>query len=236
MPRRPLPPFIARAACALALALFAGASAEAGIASTSGAISVISHPTGTLNSNTLESDTTAYVWFERLVTNPGSQSVNHAGAGTVNSTGSANPATILPSLAESYVVHFDQAGGGNATLSNFVITFDHEIIGVFHTNAGLAGSDGTWAPTGLTYGALTARRYELGGGGTSDRYSISSDLKTLTILNTYTTGAGVDEIRVLVNPEPSTFAFMTLGVTALGALVLRRRRRSAEGTSARDDD
>ena len=209
----------------LAFCTLAATTADAGIASTSGAISVIAHPTGTLASNNLESDTTIYAWFEQTIVNPGTQSFDHRGAGTVNSNGSANAGSATPGLAESYIVHFDHAGGGSASISGASITFDEAIIGVWQTTGGLSGSDAQWTPAGLTYGALFARRYELGTGGNSDRYSISADLRTITILNTFTVGNGVDQLRILVNPEPSTIALMGLGVLGLASIVRRRRRK-----------
>ena len=216
-------PFPARVAIpALAALASLAASAQAGIASTSGAILEIAHPTGTLSSNTLESDTTMYVWFERTVTGPGALTLNHVGPGTVNSNGSANPQTVSPGFAHSYLVHFDQAGGGNATLGAS-ITFEGMILGVWHTNAGLNGSDATFAPAGLTYASLNARGFELGTGGGQDRYAISADGHTLTILQARSSGSGVDQLRILVNPEPGTGALLGLGVAGLAALVLRRR-------------
>ena len=214
-------------AATLVVSAFCATTASAGIASTSGAISVITHPTGTLASNNLESDTAIYAWFEQTIVNPGTQTLDHRGAGTVNSTGSANAGGATPGLAESYIVHFDQAGGGSASISGASITFEEAIIGVWHTTGGLSGSDGQWTPTGLTYGALTARRYELGTSSNGDRYSISTDLRTITILNTYTVGNGVDELRILVNPEPSTIALMGIRVLGLASIVRRRRRRRA---------
>jgi hypothetical protein len=190
--------------------------------STSGSITQIAAPTGTLNGNTLESDTTMYLWFETTVTSPGSLNVDHVGTGTVNSSGSANPQTIAPAFVESYVVHFDQAGGGNATLTA-TITFDHAITGIWHSTGGLGASDGTFAPSGLTYGSLGARGLELGTNSSQDRYSISSDGLTLTIIQVRGAGNDVDQLRILVSPEPGTGALLGMGVLALIGVVVRRR-------------
>ena len=229
-------------AVALAVLLGLHATAEAGIQSHSAGITVRNAPQGTLNSNTIESDTAIFAWFERLIVTPGSQTFDHTGSGTVSNGGAfganrPSPGTVTPALAESFVVHFDQAGSGNATMSGETITFDRAIIGVWHTSSGLYGSDTQWAPNGLTYGpnsatGLNARPYELGGSGTSDRYSISTDLRTITILNSYTINSGVDQLRILVNPEPSSWALMGLGIAGLGGVVLRRRRRRASAATA----
>ena len=86
-------------------------------------------------------------------------------------------------------------------------------------------SDGTFAPTSLTYNGLSARQYELGTGSNRDRYSISSDGRTLTIIQTRSGGNGVDQLRILVNPEPGTAALVGVGVVGRLGLVVRRRRR-----------
>jgi len=232
--RRPARTALRLTAGALALCVGGPATAQAGISSTSGAVSVISHPTGTLNGNTLESDTAIYVWFERTIVSPGSQSLDHVGAGTVANGGAfgsnlPSPGTVTRDVMDSYVVHFDQdnsVGSGGVSL-NGTIRFDRPIIGVWFSSSGLSGSDTTWAPSGLTYGTFTARPFELGSTPVTDRFNISSDLRTLTILNVYINGNGTDQLRVLVNPEPSSLALMGLGLAGIGGLVLRRRRRRA---------
>lgn len=221
----------------LVLALSA-APALAGISSTTGAVSVISHPTGTLNANVLESDTTLYVWFEQKLRNPGSQSLDHVGSGNIDRNSRASPGTVAPNVAETYVVHFDQdnnSGTNSASVSSVTITFTDDIIGVWFLNSSLYGSDTTWAPSGLTYGTtLTSRPLELGPSGNSDRFIISSDLRTLTIVNVYTVGNGVDQMRILVSPEPGTWALLGLGLAGLGSVVLRRRRRREGRPPAHD--
>ena len=232
MPVQRFPTTVPAAWAATVLLLVLGAGAHAGISSVGGAVQEITAPTGTLNSNVLESDTIIYTWFERVVVGPGSLSMDHVGSGTVSSNGSANAQTISPGFAQSYIVHFDQAGTGGAT-ANGSITFDGQILGVWHTASTLGSSDSTFAPSGLTYGSLTSRGYELGSGSNQDRYSISSNGTTLTILNTRSTGNNVDELRVLVSPEPGTGALLGLGLLALGAVRIRRRRAErAEAAAA----
>ncbi len=218
-------------ACAVALIAFSAPSrAFAGVVSTSGTITQITTPSGTLAGGTLESDATAYFWFENTVTGAQSVSVNHRGSGTVNSAGTANPGTLNATFVRSYMTHFDKVGstaGVFVTLSNMSITFDEEIIGIIFNTTTLGNTDGTYGPSGLTYSyvAANSRGYELGTGATGDRFSISADRHTITILNIGTAAAGIDELRILLNPEPGTFALSGLGVALLGGLVVRRRRR-----------
>jgi len=208
------------ATCLACLALASVARAD--IVSTTGSISVITAPTGTLHSGTLESDTSLYTWFESKVVSPGTLNLEHTGSGTVTSTSSANAQTVTPNFANSYVVHLDQVGSGSVTLSGS-ITFDHAIIGVWYTTSGLQSSNSTFAPSGLTYGTAS-RGLELGTGSGSDSFSISSDGLTLTIIQFRVGGSGVDELRILVSPEPGTGALLGLGLLSLVGVVVRRRR------------
>ena len=129
------------------------------------------------------------------------------------------------------MVHFDPTAV--TRLSNAaqqVITFDKPIVGVFPLNNALNNSDATFAPAGLTYGYTNNNRdFELGNGNNRDRFSISADRMTLTILNVRAGNNNMDQLRVLIAPEPSTWALFGLGAVGLGVVVRhRRRRRRAE--------
>ncbi len=224
----------------LALVAFAATPAHAAITASGSVISVQAAPTGTLNGNTVASNTSIFVWFERTTTLGSGFGADHDGStGTFTTTGSLTAGTIAAGTrVSSYYVHFDQANTtGSTVLSNAAqqfITFDQQILGIelltgtFNGGAG----DTAFSPAGLTYGTLQARGLELGGGGNGDRFAIASGggSWTLTLTRLRVVNGGVDSIRIitaapLATPEPGTWALFGLGALGLGAYVLRRRKR-----------
>lgn len=226
-------PVLALASGAL-LATLCGSMADAGITTSTGAVNVRTAPTGTLNASTLESNTNIEVWFERVIVNPGAQSLDHVGAGLVDNPlpiglNQPNPRTITVGEALSYFIHVDQVdGSGNTTFSGS-ITFSAPIIGVWYTGGGLGGGDAQWAPGGLTYGNPGTRGWELSAG--TEDFTISADFRTLTINNSVGDGQ-MDQIRVLVNPEPGSGLLAGLGVLGLAAFVRRRRKKRRRAARA----
>ena len=135
----------------------------------------------------------------------------------------------------SYFLHMDRATAGPVSINNppndWSITFTHTILGAFTTTGGLNGSDAQFGPAGLTYNGGTRPGFESPQG----LFSITNGGYTLTIDRLAfgaTAGVGistdVDQIRVLINPEPSTWALFGLGALGLGGFVRRRRRRGSE--------
>ncbi len=205
------------------------APADAGIQSVGGAMEQIGAPTGfaPLASNDVESETNIRIWYESTVKINGTIAMDHVndGLGTlVSSNASANPGNVTFDIADSFLVHFDQenAVGANTVDLTGSVVFDRNIIGIWHSTGGLSGSDATWEPVLSAYGgSLQARPYELG----SDRYRIEADNRTLTIVNTRTIGSGVDQLRILVSPEPGSGALLAFGIAGLVLRARRRRRR-----------
>jgi hypothetical protein len=227
-------------ALAISAALLLSAPAFAGIVSTGAGVTVVTAPTGTLSeaNATYESNTSFFVWDEGTQVLGGSVTTDWSGTGAVSSTSQLGAFSVGAAGHEvtSYYMRFDKVGSaaGSVTInaaSNAVITFDHTIIGVMTADATLAATDGTFAPAGLTYGDTVGspnfRGFDINGAGTSDRFSISADGRTLTIVFSQLNNQGVDALRILINPEPGTLALFGLGVLGLAGAVSRRRRKVA---------
>jgi hypothetical protein len=214
-----------------------------------------------LDKNEYESDTKIRVWFESRVQINQSMALDHvvtssAGTGTINSNGSLNPGTIASGTRlDSYYLLFDPATNSNETqLTNvsgsLSITFDTDILGLCvddnGINAGAVGlnesDDGSGdangnqafqGPGGLTYKNGAFRGFELGTGTTGDRFSISSDRRTITILNV-SNHNDYDALRIFVAaavPEPATVSLFGAGVVGM-LWLLRNRRRGTRDAKA----
>jgi len=211
-----------------ALSMWSDAVAQAGITGSTGAVNVRAAPGGTLSDGSLESDTQIQVWFESRISSPGAQNMDHVGAGLVDSTIFGNlptAGTVTPGEALSYFVHIDQTTDAANIQYTGSVTFSAPILGLWFSTGGLGGSDAQWKPAGLGFGTQTNRNWDLFPFGAARNFTISANQRTLTI-NQENLPNEIDQIRVLVNPEPSSAILAGLGVLGLAALVRRRRKRA----------
>jgi len=211
-----------------------------------------------LEQDEYQSDSQIRVWFERTLQTSATVTLDHvvttsAGTGTVAGNGSLNSGTIAAGTrVDSYYLRFDPVTN-NTRLSDssgsLSITFDTDILGLAMDNNGIVGSaagldetdDGTTSANGQAFegpGAMTyknagSRGFELGTSSAGDRFSISSNRRTITILNVFANGT--DDLRIFVVaavPEPA--ALSLFGAGALGMYwMLRKRRRAAAKTGVR---
>jgi hypothetical protein len=212
-----------------------------------------------LTNDEYESNTLIRVWFEKQVQINTSMTLDHvvtsgAGTGTINGNGALNSGTLATNTRiDSYYLHFDPTTNNTAisdSSGSLSITFDTDIIGLALDDNGFVGGtvglnesdDGSGdangnqafeGPSPMTYNNSGSRGLELGTGTNQDRFSISSDRRTITIL--YFFGNGIDQMRIFTAtsiPEPATFSLF--GAGALGMLwMLRKRRRTAAAAKAR---
>jgi hypothetical protein len=80
----------------------------------------------------------------------------------------------------------------------------------------------------LTYADYANRGFELGTRTNDDRFSISADRKTITILNVFA-NRDMDAMRIFVSsvPEPATLSLFGAGAVGMFWLLRTRRRAAA---------
>ncbi len=185
---------------------------QAGIISTTGPIDEItsSFPPSLLD-GAFDSDSLIRVIVEKE---------NHVlGANLVLDAGG----TILAgTLVNSYLVHYDQVGGGSATQSGS-LTFDSAILGVIHSLSNLGNSDSELGLlTAAGYSAHIFRGLEL---TTADSFSLTG---ATGISFSTTTNSHVDEMRIITaaSPVPVPAAVWLFGSALLGLTGMSRRKKT----------
>ncbi len=211
-----------------------------------------------LENNEYLADDHIHVWFERTVriNQPMQLDEVTSDFGTrsdpkiFNRVDALTPGTISAGTRlDSYYLLFDSSVRRTRlqdTSGSMSITFDTEILGIALNNSGIfvpsvglresddasGDANGTnqafQGPGILTYGDFAQRGFELGTRTNEDRFSISADRRTITILNVYA-DRDSDAIRIFVagTPEPATLSLFGAGAVGMFWLLLRKRRRAA---------
>ena len=105
----------------------------------------------------------------------------------------------------SYLLHFDTVGSALISRSGSV-TFDNDILAVITTDALLDGSDNQLGLLGTVFYTGTSRGLESG-----ENPTIAS--RTVTVQ--WTVSSPMDEMRVVLVPEPGMIAFFCIGTAIL---------------------
>ncbi len=198
--------------------------AAAGIISTTGAMTEIFAPVSFIEGVT-ESSTEILILDEGITILPSEIFVNKVGAGL--HSGSSGAAIVIPEgfLVQTYIVHFDPAGGVVTLTGGVFFEAGETIMGIQTHTPLLNGADGAVGDPMVIYptGLSDFRAFETLPG--TDTVTIAGGLGSASF--TLFAELGIDEARIVTTPipEPSTSALLMLGLAALGV----RRRRA--GTS-----
>ncbi len=197
--------------------------AVADIVSTSGAVQVIAAPAD-VSDEAMPSDQTAFVFQESATVLKSSLGVDIVDPGFYQFDSQLQNAAIAAgnSVVSYMITGNDSEGEGAGSQPDLIgsVTFDQDILGVIVSYTTLNGTDGAVANPTTNYLAGTSRDFRRGlefVHAQTDSVTLSADLRTLSFEIHPTTA--VDEIRIIVAPEPTALALLALG----GLIGLRRR-------------
>ncbi|QDV91745.1 hypothetical protein RAS2_28500 [Phycisphaerae bacterium RAS2] len=192
---------LAISAIAIGTILSAAASARAGIIGVSGGMQQIAAP-GSVVTGELESDASIFVFAERSgFTLPQIVNVSISQPGTSPGPSGRNlsPATIpAGTQINTYYIHYDKIGTGQARSATGSITFDEEILGLIIGGAGLLGTNALIGLPSTAYPpGQDHQSTELGDGSS---VTLSADRRTVSVTLRVTCCA--DNIRVITAASP----------------------------------
>ncbi|MGH0028927.1 MAG: PEP-CTERM sorting domain-containing protein [Myxococcota bacterium] len=207
----------ALALAVLVLALVVSGPAGSVIVSTSGSLVETTSPISLLEGDT-ESSTEFVILDEGPTVLSGEIFVNKVGPG-LHTGSSGTPIPIATgTLVNTYIVHFDPAGGVITLSGGVTFEPDEIILGIQTHTPWLDGADGIVGDPMTTYptGLLEFRAFESLPG--LDSLTIDPSLESVSF--TLIAELGIDQARIVttVVPEPGTASLLALG---LGALALR---------------
>ncbi len=187
---------LAIAAIALATTACLSATARAGIVGVGGAMQQIDAP-GSVVTGELESDASIFVFAERSgLVLPQIVNVNISQPGTSPNESGRNlsPSTIpAGTRINTYYIHYDKIGTGQARSATGSVTFDEEILGLIIGGAGLLGTNALIGLPATAYPpGQDHQSTELGDGSS---VTLSADRRTVSVTLRVTCCA--DNIRVI---------------------------------------
>ena len=190
----------------------------------------VSPPPGSVVEGNLESNTEIFWFFEGQTELGSGLAVDIVNSGVYTAPTSLSTGIIANgTTVNSYLLHFDPAGQPAEVQSAFgTLSFPDPILGIIVSGSLLEDSD-FLSTTGTTYPTdPTWRGLEFGTGSVSDMIIFDADfnggLGAITSV-LYTSGVGVDQIRVITSVPIPTSALL-LGCGLIGLVGLRRRLKS----------
>lgn len=137
-----------------------------------------------------------------------------------------NPVGVTPAPVggsiHSVLLHYSPAQGN--LITGGTITFDRAILGLYTTAATLDGTDAGYGSGLIDYAPIQGNDAR-GLDGFPDVAIIDSNTLDLSVIFANSSATNVDQVRVILVPEPSTYA-LALGVIVLGIVGVRRVRQS----------
>jgi hypothetical protein len=189
-------------------------------------VTVLTSPPASVAAGGLESDTTAYAFFENQLGLTSPLDVDISTPGKYNTVASLSPGTIdAGTLIDSYLVESDPAtlppGPDNYRTYAGSITFDTPILGIIVETANLRSTDPLLGASGTIYPASsdTFSGLDLNTSGCSgstcgnDGLILSADQRSIEF--GFVTNFSEDQIRIITAaavPEPAGAAFVFLGL------------------------
>lgn len=199
----------------IALVTILSTQVRAGIVGVSGGMQQIPAP-GSVVTGELESDASIFVFAERSgLVLPQIVNVNISLPGTSPNESGRNlsPATIpAGTRINTYYIHYDKIGTGQAQSATGSVTFDEEILGLIIGGVGLLGTNALIGLPSTAYPpGQDHQQVELGDGSS---VTLSADRRTVSVTLRVTCCA--DNIRVLTVASPGAAQTASTTITPGG--------------------